>query len=102
MIKGMISIISTFHRWMLTALIAAIGLFFLCMTYGALIQSYKNRGTDRYSPSGVPCVGGLILIIAFLISPCKWLAFLVLLDYGIWEVPYLLIKEFILKKRNKK
>ena len=94
--------ISPFYRWILTGIIAAIGLFFLCMTYGALILAHKNKGTDKYTPSGVPCVGGLIIIFAFLISPCKWLCFLGLLDYGLWELPYLLITEFILPKLKRK
>ena len=85
-----------FYRWIPTILLAAIGLFFLSMTYGPLIHAYKNKDKDQYTPSGVPCFGGICLIIAFLISPCKWFAFLGLLDYGLWQVPYMLIENVLI------
>ena len=68
--------------WSLTAVLGGIGLFFLIMTYGALYSSHK---TGKYV-SGVPCVGGFFILIAFLLSPIKWLAFLALLDYGFWMI----------------
>lgn len=82
------------NRWIATIIIGAIGLFFLVMTYGALIAS---RRSGKHV-SGVPCVGGICLVIAFLLSPCKWLALLGFLDYGFWELPYLLIKDLVLDK----
>ena len=84
-------------QWAACILIGAVGLFFLIMTYGALLAS-KKSGKHI---SGVPCCGGILLIIAFLLSPCKWLAFLGLLDYGLWELPYQLISALIHSKRKK-
>ncbi|MBP5363216.1 MAG: hypothetical protein J6Y71_09395 [Ruminococcus sp.] len=84
------------YRWLLTGLIAAPGFFFIFATYYCMYLGYKNRNNpDAYTPSGVPCTGGIILIIAFLLSPCKWLAFLGLIDYGLWYLPYLLITGLI-------
>lgn len=84
------------RTWGVCILIGLIGVFFLVMTYGALIVSKKS---DHYV-SGVPCVGGICIIIAFLLSPCKWLAFLGLLDYGLWYLPYILIKDLVFGKKS--
>ena len=82
--------------WGVCILLGLIGVFFLVMTYGALIVSRKS---DHFV-SGVPCAGGICIVIAFLLSPCKWLALLGFLDYGFWYLPYLLIKDFIIDKRS--
>lgn len=79
------------QTWGLCMLFAVPGVFFLVMTYGALIVSKK---TGKHI-SGVPCIGGICLILAFLLSPCKWLALLGLLDYGLWELPYLLLRDLV-------
>ena len=85
------------RTWGLCIFFGVIGLFFLVVTYGALIVSRKSE----HNVSGVPCVGGIFIIIAFLFSPYKWLALLGLLDYGFWELPYLLIKDFIIDRNSK-
>ena len=93
------------YRWIPTIIIAGIGVFFLFVTYGTMYIGYKNKDKpDAYTPSGVPCCGGLCLILAFLISPCKWLAFLGLLDCGFWEMGYIFITALIIplfKKQRK-
>ncbi len=85
-------------EWIPCIAIGAIGLFFLVLTYAAIILS-KQKG--RFI-SGFPCVGGILIFIAFMVSPCKWLCVLCILDYGIWMLPYSLIKQFVASKRNPK
>lgn len=84
------------RTWGVCLLIGLIGVFFLVMTYGAMIVSKKS---DHYV-SGVPCVGGICIVIAFLLSPYKWLALLGFLDYGLWYLPYLLIKDLVFGKKS--
>lgn len=59
-----------------------VGLGLLCwfITIGARISSKK---TGHYV-SGVPGVGGILIIIGFLASPVKWLALIGLLDFDLW------------------
>lgn len=85
-------------EWIPCIAVGTIGLFFLIMTYTAVVLS-KRKG--RFI-SGFPCVGGILILIAFLISPCKWLSILCILDYGIWLLPYSLIKQMIAHKHNQK
>ena len=70
-------------------ILCTIGLFFIVMTYGA---NFSGR-------SGVPFVGGLLIIIGFLTTPFKWFALFGLIDYGYWYLPYFLIREHIHNKR---
>lgn len=84
------------NKWIVCVLVGSIGVFFLVMTYGALIASRKSG----HHVSGVPCVGGICIVIAFLLSPCKWLAFLGFLDYGFWFLPYAVIKNLVLDKKS--
>lgn len=88
----------TLMKWTPCILFGTVGLFFLFMTYGALIQSKR---TGKYV-SGVPGCGGLFIAIAFLLSPCKWLAVLALTDYGIWMISWLLISEYLIPILKKK
>lgn len=83
-------------KWGACIFFGLIGAFFLVMTYGALIVSKKS---GRYV-SGVPFFGGICIVIAFLLSPCKWLALLGFLDYGLWYVPYMLIKDLVTGKKS--
>lgn len=90
-------------RWIPTIILAVTGLFFLFVSYYTLYLGFKHKNDpDAYTPSGVPCTGGLCLIIAFLLSPCKWLAFLGLLDYGFWEIAYILFTELVIPAFKKK
>lgn len=84
------------EQWALTIVLGLIGAFFIAMSYGAMIESKKS---GRHI-SGVPVVGGVILAVAFLLSPVKWLAFLGLLDYGLWMIPFSLISRIF--QKNKK
>lgn len=54
-----------------------IGLFFVIVSYAA----------TRTKSSGVPIVGGIIILIGGLLSPIKWLALLCFVDYGFWYFP---------------
>ena len=83
-------------KWGVCILLGSIGVFFLVMTYGALIVSRKSK----HFVSGVPCAGGICIVIAFLLSPCKWLALLGFLDYGLWYLPYLLIRDLVIDKKS--
>ena len=66
------------QKWYLTIVLGIIGVFFLTVTYIALYLSKKNEKNI----SGAPFLGGVIIAVAFLLSPIKWLALLGLLDYG--------------------
>ena len=68
--------------WTPCILISGIGFLLLALTYGARIASKRS---GKYV-SGTPCFGGLLIALGFLLSPCKWLALLGLLDYGFWEL----------------
>lgn len=78
-------------KWTLFGVLGLIGLFFVIMTYGALFASRKS---GKYV-SGVPCAGGFFLLIAGLLSPCKWLALLALTDYGVIGMLRMLIRRLI-------
>ena len=83
-------------RWYLYGFIAFFGVLCLVMTYGALIAS-KKSGKHI---SGVPLFGGILLFIAGIFSPCKWLCLLCFLDYGFLELPYLLYLEIFKKDKH--
>ena len=77
------------YPWAAPAVLIAIGMFFIVMSYGALIQSKK---TGKHI-SGVPFIGGIFVFLGFIISPIKWLAFLALLDYSYGMFIYCLLSE---------
>ena len=78
------------------AILIAIGMFIIVMSYGALIQSKR---TGRHI-SGIPFFGGLFVFLGFIISPIKWLAILALVDYSYAMFVYSLLSERF--KRDKK
>lgn len=82
-------------KWGACIVLGLPGAFFLAVTYGALIISKKE---GRFV-SGCPCIGGICIFLAFLFSPVKWLAVLCVLDYGIWMLPYLFIRD-VIKNKN--
>lgn len=84
-------------KWVAAGILVAIGVFFLFMTYGSMIQ-YKIK---KVHSSGVPLVGGFFVLIGFLLSPIKWLALLALLDPGVWMLPYAIYLSHKEKKENK-
>ena len=84
------------YPWAAPAVLIAIGMFFIVMSYGALIQSKK---TGKHI-SGVPFIGGIFVFLGFIISPIKWLAVLALVDYSYWMFVYSLLSERF--KRGKK
>ena len=60
-----------------------------------IIMAYLSYGKS----SSVPFLGGILIIIAFLTSPLKFLAVLGLSDPTFWYIPYDLISDFIKRKR---
>ena len=60
-------------------------------------KKIQARGEDRHV-SGIPFLGGIHLLIAGLISPCKWLALSSVLDYTFWEFLYVVL---IYERRHK-
>ena len=80
---------SKVHPWLMPSILGAIGILYLMINLLALRASKKN---NRHI-SGIPFIGGIHLLIAGLISPCKWLALLCVLDYSVWS--------FILALRGK-
>ena len=65
------------HPWVLPAILGSIGLFYFVIQ----LPLFFGTNKDGHSHSGVPIIGGIHFLIAGLISPCKWLALLCLLDY---------------------
>lgn len=82
----------------LCTVLLVIGAFFLFMTYGALIES-KLKNTHI---SGVPCVGGLCILIGFLTSTCKPLCLLCFLDYGFIMIPWAIVLNIIHDRKDNK
>lgn len=82
-------------KWALALILGLIGAFFIFMTYGSMFTSKKHNTHI----SGVPLVGGIFIFLGFILSPIKWLAFLALLDPGIWMVPLAIWEN---KKADKK
>ena len=69
------------HPWVFPVIIGGIGLFYVFLNIMAIRASKK---ANRFV-SGVPLLGFIHLLVAGLISPCKWLAFLCVLDFTFWE-----------------
>ena len=77
------------HPWVFPIIIGGIGILYLILNIGAIIETKKNqaKGSDHHI-SGIPFLGGIHLLIAGLISPIKWLALLCVLDYTFWSFLY--------------
>ena len=82
--------------WIWCICSGSVGMFFVVLNYIALIRS-KREG--RFI-SGFPLIGGILLFLAFFLSPVRWLSVVCLLDYGIWTLPLVLIREAIRNKRR--
>ena len=87
------------HPWVFPAILGGIGILYIFINIMANVESKRiqARGEDRHV-SGIPFLGGIHLLIAGLISPCKWLALLSVLDYTFWEFLYVVL---IYERRNK-
>lgn len=85
-------------EWVISIAIFAFGLIFLVITYiAAPLQSRK----EHKHISGVPGTAFVIFLLGGLLSPCKWLALLCLLDLSVTVLPFYLLIEFIKKKLHK-
>ena len=85
-------------EWVISIAIFAVGLIFWVITYiAAPLQSRK----EHKHISGVPGTAFVIFLLGGLLSPCKWLALLCLLDFSVTVLPFYLLKELIKKKLNK-
>lgn len=85
-------------QWVISTAIFAVGLIFWVITYiAAPLQSRKEH---RFV-SGVPGTAFVIFLLGGLLSPCKWLALLCLLDLSVTVLPFYLLKELIKKKQHK-
>ncbi len=84
------------NPWVLPAIFGSIGLFYLIMGLSLMFGKKKKD----HSVSGVPLFGGIHFLIAGLISPCKWLAFLCVLDYVFIGTIYKLICPNAYKREN--
>ena len=73
------------HPWVFPIIFWVIGFLHIALNIGASVATKKiqREGSDHHY-SGVPLLGGIYLLIGGLISPCKWLALLFILDYTIW------------------
>ena len=88
----------TLFAWTPAMLLGGIGLLLVIVSYGAILASKKE---NRHI-SGVPVFGGVLIALGFLLSPCKWLAFLGLIDYGIWEIGWLCILRLLIEPLQNK
>ncbi len=88
------------HPWVFPLIIGVIGLLYLLLNIGAIIETKKIQaeGSDHHL-SGIPFLGGIHLLIAGLISPIKWLALLCILDFTFWDFLYAL---FIVGRSDEK
>lgn len=77
--------------WAACGFFAVPGALCILLSYGALHAS-KREGRHI---SGMPVLGGLLVGIGFLLSPCKWLALLALLDYGIWGILWSIVCDIL-------
>ena len=84
------------NPWVLPAIFGSIGLLYLVL---GLFMLFGKNDTDR-SVSGVPFLGGIHFLIAGLISPCKWLALLCILDYAVIGAVYKRINPGAYKKER--
>lgn len=85
-------------EWVISIAIFAVGLLFWVITYiAAPLQSRK----EHKHISGVPGTAFVIFLLGGLLSPCKWLALLCLLDLSVTALPFYLLIEFIKKKLHK-
>ena len=89
------------HPWVFPAIIGGIGILYLIINIGAVIETKKiqSNGSDHHI-SGIPLLGGIHLLIAGLISPVKWLAILCVLDYTFWCLIYAVFIADRIKKHN--
>ncbi len=89
------------HPWVFPAIIGGIGILYLIINIGAVIETQKiqSKGSDHHI-SGIPLLGGIHLLIAGLISPVKWLAILCVLDYTFWSLLYAVFIADRIKKDN--
>lgn len=71
----------------LSVFLAGLGFLQVLLTYGAYFASKRSD----HNVSGVPIFGGLFILVGFLISTNKWLAFFALLDPGFIGFPYSVI-----------
>ncbi len=85
-------------EWVISIAIFAFGLLFWVITYiAAPLQSRK----EHKHISGVPGTAFVIFLLGGLLSPCKWLALLCLLDLSVTALPFYLLIEYIKKKMHK-
>ena len=77
-----------------------VGLGLLCWII-TIMASRASKKTGHYV-SGVPGVGGILIIIGFLTSPVKWLALIGLLDFHLWYFVVRVIPGIILIEREER
>lgn len=78
------------HPWAMPAILGSIGLLYFIVQVPVFFKKAKKDGRNH---SGVPFIGGIHFLIAGLISPCKWLAVLCLLDYAVVGIIYKIIND---------
>ncbi|MBQ8959884.1 MAG: hypothetical protein IJ071_01540 [Ruminococcus sp.] len=77
------------HPWAVPGIIGGIGVLYIIYYIAAIIATKRiqRKGSSRHI-SGIPFLGGIHILIAGLISPCKWLALLCVLDLSFWSFLY--------------
>ncbi len=84
--------------WIASIILFAIGLFFWIITYIAAPLESRKRG--RFV-SGFAFLPFICFLLGGLLSPCKLLALLCLLDFNADAFPIIMLKQYFDEKRNK-
>ncbi len=89
------------HPWVFPGIIGGIGVLYIIYNIAAAMTSKKmqREGIDRHI-SGFPFLGGIHILIAGLISPCKWFALLCVLDYTFWSFLYAVLRGCFRKNKG--
>jgi len=89
------------HPWVFPGIIGGIGVLYIIYNIAAAMTSKKmqKEGIDRHI-SGFPFLGGIHILIAGLISPCKWLALLCVVDYTFWSFLYVVLQGCFRKNKG--
>ncbi|MCR4846556.1 MAG: hypothetical protein K5865_07445 [Eubacterium sp.] len=78
--------------------LVTLGVLAWIITIGARISSKR---TGHYV-SGVPALGGILIIIGFLTSQVKWLALIGLLDFDLWYFVVKIIPDIVRAEKAEK
>ena len=80
--------------WILSIVIGGLGILLIIANYIGLVLNVRKKQKG----SVVPFIGAILILIAGLLSPIKWLSIFCILDPSIWLFLYSAIKTRGFKK----